>query len=181
MNLTLKEQYDQQVAPQMMAKFGYKNKLAVPRLLKVTINIGIPSAKKEDNYLKLLERTITKISGQKPVFTKAKKAISAFKTRKGQIVGVKVDLRKNKMYDFLFKLINVVLPRVRDFRGLQTTSVDRQGNLSLGFKEHLVFGEIDQDEVDSVHGLQIVINTNAQNKEKGLELFKLLGFPFQKS
>ena len=124
----LKKQYIKKVVPEMKAKFGYKNDLAVPKLDKVTINVGISSTKRDEKYLDLVKNTLTRISGQKPIFTKAKKAISAFKTRKGNIVGAKVTLRGERMYDFVDKLINITLPRVRDFRGIKPKAVDKQGN-----------------------------------------------------
>lgn len=176
----LKEKFIKEAIPKMIAQFGYDNILAVPKLNKVIINVGISSSKKDDNYLNLVENTLKRISGQKPVFTKAKKAISAFKTRKGQVVGAMVTLRKEKMYSFVDKLVNIVLPRVRDFRGLDAKSLDQKGNLTIGFKEHIVFGEINPDELEAVHGLEVAINTTAKNKEEGLVLLKLLGFPFQK-
>jgi len=180
MSNRLKEKYIKEVIPKLKSEFGYKNNLAVPRLNKVVLNVGISSQKKEDNYTNLIEKTLKRISGQKPVFTKAKKAISAFKTRKGQVVGAMVTLRKDRMYDFVDKLVNIVLPRVRDFRGLNAKSIDKKGNLTIGFKEHIVFGEINPDELEMVHGLEIIINTSAKNKQEGLSLLKLLGFPFQK-
>jgi large subunit ribosomal protein L5 len=176
----LKQKYLKEIIPALKEKFGYKNILAVPKLLKVTLNVGISATKKDDKYQELINKTLTRISGQKPVFTKAKKAISSFKTREGQIVGAKVTLRKDRMYDFVDKLIGISLPRVRDFRGINSKSVDKGGNLTIGFKEHLVFGEINMDEVENIHGLEVVLTTNAKNKEEGLELFKLLGMPFQK-
>jgi large subunit ribosomal protein L5 len=176
----LKQKYIKEVIPLMREKFGYKNNLAVPHLEKVVINVGISSSKNDENFLHLVENNLKRISGQKPVFTLAKKAISAFKLKEGQITGVKVTLRRARMYDFIDKLINIVLPRVRDFRGLNLDSVDEYGNLAIGFKEHLVFGEIDPDEVESIHGLEVIITTTAKSQEEGLELLKLLGFPFQK-
>lgn len=176
----LKEKYKKETISALAAKFGYANTLSVPKVLKIILNVGISAAKRDDKYLELVTRTLTRISGQKPVFTKAKKAISAFKIREGNVVGAKVTLRKEHMYDFLDKLINVALPRVRDFRGLNRKMVDEQGNLTIGFKEHLVFGEIDPDEVESVHGLEVVISTTAKNKEEGLALLELLGMPFIK-
>jgi large subunit ribosomal protein L5 len=176
----LKQKYNKEIIPALKEKFGYTNNLAVPKLLKVTLNVGISAAKRDDKYQALIERTLTRISGQKPVLTKAKKAISAFKIRENQVVGAKVTLRHDHMFDFVDKLVSVALPRVRDFRGLDSKSVDKTGNLTVGFKEHLVFGEINPDEVESIHGLEVILTTNAKSKEEGLELFKLMGFPFQK-
>jgi len=177
----LKKQYIKKVVPEMKTKFGYKNDMAVPKMDKVTINVGISSTKRDDKYLELIEKTLTRISGQKPVFTKAKKAISAFKTRQGNVVGAKVTLRGERMYDFVDKLINITLPRVRDFRGIKSKTVDKQGNLNIGFKEHVAFAEIDSSEVEKVHGLEVAVTTTAKDYKQGFELLSLLGFPFQKS
>ena len=145
--IKLKEKYNKEIIPALKEEFGYKNNLAVPKLEKATLNVGISVAKSDDKYLKLIEKTLTRITGQKPIFTKAKKAISAFKTREGNIVGAKVTLRGNRMYDFVDKLINISLPRVRDFRGISKKAIDKQGNLNIGFKEHIAFAEIDMSEV----------------------------------
>ncbi len=164
----------------MKEKFGLKNDLAVPRLEKVVVNVGISATHHEEKFLEIVGKNLTRITGQKPVFTLAKKAISSFKTKEGQVVGAKVTLRGKKMYDFVDKLINVTLPRARDFRGLKTSAIDSLGNLNIGFKEHVAFAEIDASEVEVIHGLEVAITTSANNREKGLELFKLLGFPFQR-
>src|SRR4030043_273085 len=163
----LKEQYIKKITPSMKEKFGYKNSLAVPRLDKVTINVGISAAKRDDKYLELVTRTLSRITGQKPVFTLAHQAISAFKIREGNIVGAKVTLRGTRMYDFVDKLINVTLPRVRDFRGINPKSIDKSGNLNLGFKEHIAFAEIDPSEVEMLHGLEVAVTTTAKSYEKG--------------
>jgi len=176
----LKQKYTKQVIPKIKEKFGYKNNFEVPKLAKVTVNVGISAAKKDEKYLELVENTLKRITGQKPVLTKAKKAISAFKIRQGNTIGAMVTLRKTRMYDFVDKLISVALPRVRDFRGLSPKSVDKSGNLSIGFREHLVFGEINPDEVEAIHPLEVVITTTAKNQEEGLEFLTLLGFPFRK-
>lgn len=176
----LKEKIQKQVIPAMQEKFGYKNGLAVPKIEKVTLNVGISANKKDDKFLELVENTLTRITGQKPVFTKARMSVSSFKIREGNVVGAKVTLRKQRMNDFVEKLVNITLPRVRDFRGLSLKSVDRSGNLTIGFKENLAFAEINPDEVEKVHGLEIVITTTAKNKEQGTELLKLIGFPFKK-
>lgn len=177
---SLKEKYIKQVVPALQAKFGFKNKMAVPRLEKITLNVGISAGRRDDKFLELVSKTLGRISGQKPVFTKARQAISAFKIREGNIVGAKVVLRKERMYSFMSKLINITLPRVRDFRGIKIKAVDKQGNLNIGFKEHIAFAEIDSSEVETLHGLEVNITTTAKNHEEGLELFKLLGIPFQK-
>ncbi|MFA5047899.1 MAG: 50S ribosomal protein L5 [Patescibacteria group bacterium] len=180
MESRLQQKYKKEVIPALQEKFHYANVLAVPKIKKVSLNVGVNSKNTESNYLDNVEGTLTKISGQKPIRAKAKKAISAFKVKENMIVGVNVTLRGRRMYDFLDKLINVSLPRVRDFRGISEKNIDGQGNLSLGFKEHIVFPEIKPDEVDRIHGLEVTINTSAQSKEEGKELFQLLGFPFQK-
>lgn len=176
----LKKKYLEEIVPHLEAKFNYGNRFAVPQVTKITLNVGISAAKKDEKYQDLVIKTLTRISGQKPILTLAKKAISAFKIREGNVVGAKVTLRGLRMYDFLEKLINVSLPRVRDFRGIKKTIVDKQGNLNLGFKEHIAFAEIDSAELEMLHGLEIAITTNAKNYEEGFELFNLLGFPFQK-
>lgn len=174
------QKYLKEVAPALQKKFGFKNKLAVPKVVKVSVNIGINARIADGGYLEAAEKDLARITGQKPLRTKAKKAISAFKVRENMVVGVKTTLRGRRMYDFLDKLINVSIPRIRDFRGLPLKSVDANGNLTIGFKEHNVFAEIRSDEVEKIHGLEATIATNAGNREIGLELLRLLGFPFQK-
>lgn len=181
MKSILYTKYKEEAVPVMQEKFGIKNRLAVPKIDKVCINIGINSRQTDSNYLDAAENNLVRITGQKPVRTKAKKAISAFKVREGMVVGLKVTLRGQRMYDFLDKLIAISLPRIRDFRGLSLSNIDKQGNMTVGFKEHNVFPEIKSDEVERIHGLEISVSTTAKTREKGLELFTLLGFPFQKS
>jgi len=178
--MRLKELYQKEILPKMTEKFGYKNKMAVPKISKVTVNVGVGRFSKEEDYLKEAENTLINITGQRPVRVKAKKSISAFKIREGMIVGIKVTLRKQKMNDFIEKLVNITFPRSRDFRGLSSKGIDRQGNFSIGLKEHLAFPEIHPDAVDKIHGLEICISTTAKTKEEGLELLKLAGFPFKK-
>jgi len=180
MKSRLYKTYQEKAMPKMAEKFGIGNKMAVPKIEKVSVNIGVNSKQTDSNYLDMLENTLVRITGQRPIRTKAKKAISAFKIREDQIVGMKVTLRGARMYDFIDKLINISIPRIRDFRGLSPKNVDKQGNLTLGFKEHNVFPEIKSDEVERVHGLEVSIATTADNKKEGLELFRLLGFPFVK-
>jgi len=177
----LNELYKKEIIQKMKEIFGYKNDLAVPKIEKVTINVGLGEAlkKKDPKIVEAAKNTIIKITGQNPIETKAKKSISGFKIRKGQVVGLKVTLRKEKMYDFIDKLINITIPRTRDFRGIPLSSLDKKGNLSLGFKEQLIFPEISPQEVEKIHGLGIVITTTAKNKEEGLTLLKLFGFPFK--
>jgi len=174
------KKYQTEVVPAMKEKFGYKNNLAVPKLSKVSINVGINARSADSAFQDIVEKNLTRFTGQKPVRTKAKKAISSFKVREGMVVGVKVTLRGQRMYDFLDKLVNISLPRVRDFRGLNPKNVNDRGNLSIGFKEYNVFPEIKLDEVERTHGLEVTIDNTATTREEGLELFRLLGFPFQK-
>jgi len=176
----LKEKYLKTVRPQLKEKLGCQNDLAVPQIKKVVVNVGLGATRSDDNFIKAVENTLARITGQKPVLTLAKKSIAGFKIRQGQTVGIKVTLRGERMYDFIDKIIGVALPRVRDFRGLDEKIIDQAGNLSLGLKEHLVVPEINPDEIDRVHGLEIVITTSAHNQVEALELFKLLDFPFKK-
>lgn len=175
----LKEKYKKEVIAKMKETRGYTNDLAVPKLVKVVINIGLGQGLKDSKFYEMVEDTFIRISGQKPISTKAKKSISNFKIREGMVVGMKVTLRGERMYDFVEKLVNVTLPRVRDFRGVSPSSVDKLGNLSIGFKEHICFPEISAGEVERIHPLEVVINNTAKSKEEGLELFKLMGFPFK--
>lgn len=174
----LLEIYRETVVPALQAEFKLKNALAAPKLTKVVLNVGLNASKKDTKLQEVVVKTLERISGQKPVLTLARKSISNFKIRQGMAVGAKVTLRGARMYEFLSKLIRVTLPRVRDFRGLSITSVDKQGNLSLGFKEHIVFPEIKSDEIETLHGLEVVITTTAGTRERGKKLFELLGFPF---
>jgi len=180
MKSRLYKKYKTEIVPALKEKFGYKNIMSVPKVEKITLNVGINSRNTDSGLLESVEKNIGRITGQKPVRTKAKKAVSAFKIREGMTVGVVVTLRGEKMYDFLDKLVNISLPRIRDFRGISLKNLDKRGNLSLPFKEHIVFPEIRADEVDRIHGLQVNINTSAKDKESGEELLRLLGIPFQK-
>jgi len=179
MNMTLQEKYKKEILPKLKDKFGYKNSMAVPKVSKVTLNVGVGRNAKDKAFVEEVASSITRISGQKAMLTKAKKSISSFKVREGMIVGVAVTLRGKRMDDFLNKLINVSFPRVRDFRGIKESHVDRTGNLTIGFKEHTNFPEISPDEIDNVHGLEISVTTTAKTREEGLELFRLMGFPFK--
>lgn len=169
-----------------MEKFGYKSQMAVPRIKKAVVNTGFgkEAVSKTGDELKKLQanavESITLICGQRAVLTHAKKAISTFKLRKGLPIGAMVTLRGQRMYDFLERVINVVLPRSRDFRGLDPKSVDKQGNLTFAIKEHISFPEISQEKSKQIFGLEITVNTSAGNREKGLELLKLMGFPIKK-
>ena len=178
--MKLKEKYQKEIIPKLKEKFDYSNIFLVPKVEKVIINVGFGRHNKEKDYIANVEKTLTKISGQKPVFTKAKKSIASFKIREGMIIGAMVTLHGHRMYDFLDKLVNISFPRVRDFRGISEKSVDKQGNLSIGFKENTAFPEVKIDDINNIHGLEVVIHSTAENKEEGLELFRLLGFPFKK-
>jgi len=178
--MRLHELYNKEVKKALKEKFGYKNEMAIPKILKVSVNVGVGRFTKDKAYIDAVANTITRITGQKPVFTKSRKSISAFKVREGNIVGVMATLRGERMYDFLDKLVHVTFPRVRDFRGISEKIIDRTGNMSIGFKEHLPFPEVKADEVDSIHGIEVTVTTTAKSKEEGLELFRLLGFPFKK-
>jgi len=175
----LKEKYVKKVIPAMKEKFGYANDLSVPKLVKASINVGVGKGK-DAKFLEVVKSSIARITGQRPVETKAKKSISNFKIREGMVVGVKVTVRGEKMYDFIDKIISIVLPRVRDFHGLNPFSVDKGGNLTIGFEEHLIFPEIKPEEIETQHGLEVTLTTNAKSSEEGLQLFTLMGFPFKK-
>ena len=174
----LKEQYQKEVVPALMKKFGYKSIMEVPKLEKIVINIGLGDTRENPKSLENAINDLTQITGQKPVITKAKKSIAAFKIREGADVGCKVTLRQDKMYDFVYKLFNVALPRVRDFRGVSSNSFDGRGNYSMGIKEQLIFPEIEYDKVDKLRGMDIIFVTTARTDEEARELLKLLGMPF---
>ena len=178
--ISLKEKYQKVVIPAMREKFGYKNNLAIPRLEKVVVNVGTGQGLKDARFNEVVEDTFKRITGQRPIKLAAKKAISNFKIRQGLVVGMKTTLRGKRMNDFVEKLINITLPRVRDFQGLSPTAVDPSGNLNIGFREHIAFPEIKSDEVEKIHGLEVSIITTAKNQAEGLELLSLLGFPFRK-
>lgn len=177
--MRLQEKYKKEIAPKIKEKFGYKNNLESPRLEKVVVNVGFGKHSKEKDYIENVKNSLNRITGQKPILSKAKKSISAFKVREGMIIGAMVTLRGKRMYDFIEKLVNISFPRIRDFRGINEKQIDKLGNLTVGFKEHLSFPEIKIDAVDKIHGLEICISTTAKTKEEGLELFKLMGFPFK--
>lgn len=175
----LREKYEKEVVPALMKKFGYKSIMEVPRLNKVVINIGLGDTRENPKALENAISDLSLISGQKPVVTKAKKSIAAFKIREGQDIGCKVTLRSDKMYDFVYKLLNVALPRVRDFGGVSRNSFDGRGNYSMGIKEQLIFPEIEYDKVDKLRGMDIIFATTAKTDEEAAELLKLLGMPFK--
>jgi len=174
----LKEKYMKEVIPAMMKKFNYKNVMQVPKLEKIVINMGIGEAKENPKALDAAVSDLMAITGQKPLITKAKKSVAAFKLRAGMSIGAKVTLRGNRMYEFADKLFNVGLPRVRDFRGVSKKSFDGRGNYTLGIKEQLIFPEIEYDKVDKVRGMDITFVTTAKTDEEAYELLKLLGMPF---
>jgi len=171
--------FEKEVVPQLQKQLGEKNLLAVPRFKKVVVNVGLKQGLKDPKFVDVAERTLSRITGQKPVKTLAKKSISTFKIRQGMVVGMVVTLRGRRMYDFINRLINVTLPRVRDFRGLSPKSIDQHGNLSIGFREFLAFPEVRPEDTDYMHGLEVAIVTDAGDKERGLALFRGTGFPLR--
>ncbi|EKD49553.1 MAG: hypothetical protein ACD_63C00108G0017 [uncultured bacterium] len=174
------DKYKKEIVPALMKEFGYRNKMAVPKLEKVVLNIGTSKALKDSKYFDVMMDTLSRITGQKPVNTIARKAISGFNVKSGMKVGLVVTLRKKKMFDFVEKLVKVALPRVRDFRGIPDTSLDKKGNIAIGFREHTVFPEINPDEVEKVHGLEVCIKTTANTSKEGKRLLELFGIPFRK-
>jgi len=169
-----------EVAPKLTKELGVKNVMAVPKMIKVAINVGAGEAVTNKNVIEKIQEQISTIAGQKSIITKARTSVSAFKIRKGLAIGVKVTLRGKRMYQFVEKLIKIVIPRLKDFRGIPENNVDQNGNLNLGFPEQIIFPEIDFDKIDKIRGLQVTIVTNAKNKEKGKKLFEMLGIPFMK-
>ena len=176
----LKEKYLNEVVPSLMEKYNYKSKMEVPKLEKIVINIGVGDATSNSKLLDAAVADLAKLSGQKPVVTKAKKSIAGFKVREGQPIGCKVTLRGENMYNFMDKLIKLALPRVRDFRGISKTAFDGRGNYTLGIKEQLIFPEINYDEVVKVTGMDIVFVTTAKTNEEALHLLNAFGLPFRK-
>ena len=174
----LKEQYKSDIAPALMKKFGYKSAMQIPRLEKIIINVGCGDSKDNLKAIEAVVKDISEITGQKAVITRAKKSVANFKLREGMPIGVKVTLRADKMWEFLDRLFNVALPRVRDFRGISPNSFDGRGNYSFGIKEQLIFPEIDYDKIEKIRGMDIIINTTAKTDEEGRELLTLLGAPF---
>jgi len=175
----LLEQYKQDITPRLVDKFGYKNIMQVPKIEKIIINVGVGEAIQNPKAMDGAVNDLMAISGQKPVITKAKKSIAGFKLREGMPIGCKVTLRGERMYDFLYRLINIVLPRVRDFRGVSPQAFDGRGNYSLGIKEQTIFPEIDYDKIDKIRGLEVVIVTTAKTDEEARELLKSMGMPFR--
>jgi large subunit ribosomal protein L5 len=175
----LKEIYQEKTVPALMKRFNYKNRMEVPKLEKIVINMGLGEAIQNIKILDSAVQELSQITGQKPVITKAKKSIAQFKLRTGMPIGCMVTLRRERMYEFFNRLVNVTLPRVRDFKGLSGKSFDGRGNYALGIREQLIFPEIHYDKIDKVKGMNIVIVTTAKTDEEGKELLKLLGMPFR--
>lgn len=176
----LQQQYKSEIVPKLMEEFSLTNPMAVPKLEKITVNVGVGRAQGDKKIIENVVQTVRRITGQQPVQVKARKSISNFKLREGSVVGVMATLRGEQMYEFLYKLIHITLPRVRDFQGINRKSVDSNGNLNIGFKEHIVFPEIGSDEVEQVHGLEVCVTTTASDQKQGFRMFELLGVPFKK-
>ena len=176
----LKDKYQNDVIPAMMEKFGYKNKMQVPKLEKIVINIGLGEALQNPKAVDAAIADLMAITGQKPIVTKAKKSVAGFRVRQGATIGVKVTLRGDRMYEFMDKFVNIVLPRVRDFRGLSPKSFDGRGNYSVGLREQLNFPEIDYDKIDKVRGMEVTFVTTAKTDEEARELLRLMGMPFSR-
>ncbi|MCF8008546.1 MAG: 50S ribosomal protein L5 [Halanaerobiales bacterium] len=176
----LAEQYRNEILPQLVEKFNYNNVMEAPKVEKIVVNVGIGEAKEDPKLLDQVVENIAQITGLKPTITRAKNSIANFKIREGMPIGVKVTLRGDYMYEFLYKLINITYPRVRDFRGVSPDAFDGRGNYSLGLNEHIVFPEIKIDDVDKVHGVEATIVTSAETDEEAFELLRLMGMPFKK-
>jgi len=176
----LAKEYRKEILPQLMEKFDYNNVMEAPKLEKIIVNVGLGDAKEDTKLLDTVVDEIARITGQSPTVTRAKKSIANFKIREGMPVGIKVSLRGEQMFEFLYKLINVTMPRIRDFRGISPKSFDGRGNYSLGISEHTVFPEINIDDVDDVHGMEITIVTSAETDEEAFELLSIMGMPFKK-
>jgi len=179
-NMSLKELYKKEIVPKLQEEFGYSNLHAVPTIKSVTLNVGLGAGLKDAKFLETAEKTLIRISGQKPVKTKARISISTFKIREGMIVGMKVTLRGKRMWTFLEKLLMISLPRIRDFRGLPEKAFDGRGNYSIGFKEHIAFPEIRSDEIELLHGLQVTLATSAKTDKEAKALLTHLGLPLVK-
>ena len=175
----LKVRYDNEVAPQLMKDFGYKNRMQVPRLVKITINMGLGEAIQNPKLMDSAVEELSAIAGQKPVVTKAKKSIATFKLREGQKIGAMVTLRRERMYEFFDRLVNLALPRVRDFKGISPRSFDGRGNFSMGIREQIIFPEINYDKIDKIKGLNVSIVTTARTDDEGRALLRSLGMPFR--
>src|ERR671923_2444514 len=178
-NARLKEKFSKEIAPALMKEFGFSNPMATPRLHKIVVNMGLGEATQNAKLLDPLSNDLAQIAGQKPVITRAKKSIAAFKVRAGMPIGAMVTLRGDRMYEFFDRLVNIALPRVRDFRGVSTKSFDGRGNFTLGLKDQLIFPEIDYAKVERIKGLAITVVTSAKTDAEGRELLRLLGMPFR--
>ncbi|MEI7615228.1 MAG: 50S ribosomal protein L5 [Actinomycetota bacterium] len=176
----LKEKYEKEIVSQLMAEYKYANIMQVPRLKKITINMGVGSATQNQKDLEAAVRDLTKISGQKPVITKAKKSIASFKVREGNSIGCKVTLRGNRMYEFLDRLLNIAIPRIKDFRGISRKGFDGNGNFTLGLREQTIFPEVDLEDSHIVKGMNITLTTSVRNDKDSLSLIEKFGFPFKK-
>ncbi|SIQ83250.1 50S ribosomal protein L5 [Halanaerobium kushneri] len=176
----LANEYREEILPQLMEKFDYNNVMEAPKLEKIVVNVGLGDAKEDTKLLDTVVDEIARITGQSPTVTRAKKSIANFKIREGMPVGVKVTLRGEQMFEFLYKLVNITMPRIRDFRGVSPKSFDGRGNYSLGISEHTVFPEINIDDVDNIHGMEITIVTSAETDEEAFELLSLMGMPYKK-
>lgn len=180
MSARLKEHYKKEVIPALQKEFGYKNKMQMPKIEKITLNMGLGDAVSDSKVVKAAVAEMEKIAGQRPVVTKARKSIAGFKLREDMPIGCKVTLRGDHMYEFLDRLINIAMPRIRDFRGLSPKSFDHQGNYNFGLKEQIIFPEINYDKVDKVRGMNVTITTTAANDDEGRELLKGFNFPFRR-
>jgi large subunit ribosomal protein L5 len=176
----LKRDYDERIVQAMTEKFGYTNRMAVPKIDKIVINMGVGEAVQDKKKVETAAQELELIAGQKPVITKAKKSIAQFKLREGMPIGVKVTLRRERMYEFLDRLVTIAMPRIRDFRGLNPKSFDGRGNYAMGLKEQLIFPEISYDRIDKVRGMDIIVTTTATTDEEARELLRLFNFPFPK-
>ena len=179
--ISIKEKYTKEAVPKLKEELSITNVMALPKIVKVVVNSGFHQGAKTKEFIALVDKTLERITGQRPLTTLAKQSIASFKIREGMELGRKVTLRGKRMNDFLTKLVNVTIPRIRDFRGLSLKSIDKQGNLSLGFKEHIAFPEIKSDEIERLHGVEITIVTNTNDPKEAQALFTALGFPFQKT
>ena len=174
----MRKQYEDRIVKAMTEKFGYKNAMQVPRLDKIVLNMGVGEATQDKKKVEVAASEMELIAGQKPVVTKAKKSVATFKLREGMAIGAKVTLRRERMYEFLDRLITIALPRVRDFRGLNPKSFDGRGNYAMGLKEQIVFPEINYDRIDTVRGMDVIVTTTANTDDEARELLRLFGFPF---
>jgi large subunit ribosomal protein L5 len=180
MSARLKQIYNEKLVPELKTKLGLKNTMQVPRILKITVNMGVGEAVADKKVMDAATADMTKITGQKPAVTKAKKSVATFKVRDGQAIGCKVTLRGDRMYEFLDRLVSIAIPRIRDFRGISTRSFDGRGNYSLGVKEQIIFPEIQYDQIDQIRGMDITISTSARDDKHGRALLEAFNFPFRK-